>query len=96
MLVLTVLAAAWLLVTDTPRAWRILIFVPAWIGALDFLQVRAKTCVLLAARGVRNMDGGNERIADPGEIDRIRAQARTVHVQSALLALTVTAFVAAL
>lgn len=96
MIVLTALAAAWLVTGGAPRPWRLLVFVPAWIGALDVLQVRARTCVLLAARGVRNMDHGNEPLTDPRERDRVRAQARAVHLQSALLALAVTAVVTAL
>jgi hypothetical protein len=88
-------AAGWLVASGAPRAWRVLVFVPAWIGALDVLQVRASTCVLLAARGARNMDSGNEPIADPAELTRVRAQARSVHARSALAALGVTALVLA-
>ena len=87
---------AWLMAAGAPRLWRLLVFVPVWIAALDFLQVRARTCVLLAARGVRNMDGGNEPIADPAELERVRTQARAVHIQSALVALAVAAIVVAL
>lgn len=94
--VLTVAAAAWLVAADIPRAWRLLVFVPAWIAALDFFQVRAKTCVLLAARGLRNMDAGNEPIASASELSDVRKQARAVHVQSALVAAVIAAAVAAL
>lgn len=93
MSVVLVAAAVWLIASGAPRAWRLLVFVPAWAGAVDFLQVRARTCVLLAARGVRNMDAGNEAITDAAELRRVRAQARTVHLQSALAALAITAAV---
>ena len=78
-----------------PRPWRLLVFLPAGAAALDFLQVRARTCVLLAARGVRNMDAGNEAIAEPSELNAVRRQARAVHVQSALVAAVVTVIVIA-
>ena len=78
---------------DAPRPWRLLIVLPAWIAALDLFQVRANTCVLLAARGVRNMDDGNVPVGDPSDDARLRAQARTVHVQSALAAAAITAIV---
>jgi hypothetical protein len=84
-------AAGWMIAADVPRAWRLLVFVPTWIAALDVFQVRAQTCVLLAARGVRNMDAGNEPIVNRDELTRVRAQARSVHVRSAFAALAVTA-----
>jgi len=89
-----VVALALLVITlDAPRPWRLLIVLPAWIAALDFFQVRANTCVLLAARGVRNMDDGNVAVGNPSEDARLRAQARTVHLQSALAAAAITAAV---
>ena len=54
----------------------------------DFVPRR----VALAARGLRNMDAGDERIEDPIELHRVRAQSRSVHIQAALLALAVAAF----
>ncbi len=83
--------AVWLAAAGAPRAWRLALFVPAWIAALDFFQVRARTCVLLASRGVRNMDTGAEPITNPAELTRVRTQARLVHVRSALAAAAVTA-----
>jgi hypothetical protein len=92
---LTVALAVWLVSAGAPRVWRLLVFVPAWIAALDFLQVRAKTCVLLAAKGVRNMDAGNEAIGEAAELTAVRAQARAVHVQSLVTAAVATAAVMA-
>jgi len=46
--------------------------------------------VALASRGLRNMDLGEEKIEDAGERERVRAQARTVHLQSAVFAIAVT------
>jgi len=39
------------------------------------------------------MDSGDERIVDAIELQHVRAQARRVHVQSALFALAVTLIV---
>jgi len=75
-----------------PRFWRAITILPAWIAALGFFQVRENTCVALAARGLRNMDGGDERISDPIELLRVRQQSRSVHIQAALLALAVAVF----
>jgi hypothetical protein len=46
--------------------------------------------VVLASRGLRNMDSGEEKIEDVDELARVRAQARKVYVQSTLFAIIVT------
>jgi hypothetical protein len=46
--------------------------------------------VALASRGLRNMDSGEEKIEDAGELARVRAQARKVYVESTLFAIAVT------
>jgi hypothetical protein len=95
LLALGAIAAALLLGFGAQRAWRILVLLPVWGGALGLLQVREKTCVALAARGVRNMDGGDETIDDPVVLAQMRRQARRVHTRAALLAVVVTAVVVA-
>lgn len=37
------LLAVVLLLVDAPRGWRLILFVPAWIGALGVFQARDKT-----------------------------------------------------
>lgn len=34
---------AWLILTDQPRAWRLLVFVPLWMAGLGLLQAKEKT-----------------------------------------------------
>jgi hypothetical protein len=89
------IAAALLLTFGAGRAWRTLLFLPLWGGALGLLQVREKTCVALAARGLQNMDGGDEAIDDPLVLAQMRRQARRVHTRAALLAVIVTAAIVA-
>jgi len=74
-----------------PRTWRLLLFVPLWVGALCFFEVQARTCVVLAARGLRNMGAGNERIGSPDDLRRVMQQSRRVHVQTLLLSAALTA-----
>jgi hypothetical protein len=76
---------------NAPRPWRLLIFLPAWASAIGFFQVSAKTCVALAARGLKNMDAGDEAISDSGELDQVRKQSRAVHIRSILTAAVVAA-----
>jgi hypothetical protein len=80
-----------LIAFNAPRPWRLLIFLPAWASAIGFFQVHAKTCVALAARGLRNMDAGDEPITHPSELKAVRAQSRSVHIRSALTAVVVAA-----
>jgi hypothetical protein len=74
---------------NAPRPWRLLVFLPAWGAAIGFFQVSAKTCVALAARGLKNMDTGDEQITDPGELKQVRSQSRGVHIRAAVTALAV-------
>jgi hypothetical protein len=90
-----VLLAATLLVMSVARPWRIAVFVPLWIGSIGIFQAREKTCVALVAQSARNMDAGVEAVTDPSEIKQLRAQARTVYVQSLILAAIVSAAVIA-
>jgi hypothetical protein len=80
-----------LILFHAPRPWRLLVFLPTWAAAIGFFQVRAKTCVALAARGLRNMDSGDEKITNPIELDQVRAQSRGVHIRSVLIAIIAAA-----
>jgi hypothetical protein len=75
---------------DAPQPWRLLVFLPAWVSAIGFFQVSEKTCVALAARGVKNMDTGDEAITDPRELERVRAQSRRVHIRAVVSAAVAT------
>jgi hypothetical protein len=79
----------------TPRAWRAILFLPLWVGALGFTQAREHTCVALAARDVQNLDTGEEPVAADAT-RQIRAQARRVLAQSVVAALALTVALIAL
>jgi hypothetical protein len=95
-LLITACVGGGLILFNAPRPWRLLVFLPAWASALGFFQASAKTCVALAARGLKNMDAGDEPITDPTELKRVRAQSRAVHVRAALTAAVVAALFALL
>ncbi len=96
MFALGAIATALLLGFGAQRAWRIVVILPIWAGAVGVFQVREKTCVALAKRGVQNMDGGDQAIDDPAVLAQMRRQARKVHTRAALLAVVVTALVLAI
>jgi hypothetical protein len=84
-----VVGAAWSLDLGLPtRLASAFLF---FMGFLGIFQARARTCVALAAQGVRNMDAGAEAIQDRAELDASRAEARRVLVRSAIATLVVTA-----
>ena len=95
-LAIAICVAGSVLVFKAPRPWRLLVFLPTWAAAIGFFQVRAKTCVALAARGLKNMDAGDEAITDPRELDQVRAQSRGVHIRSIAAGLIVAALLALL
>ena len=58
-----------LIALQQPRTWRALAFAPFWLGALGWFQAREKTCVGLASRGLKDLDGGDgmEPVIDEAE-----------------------------
>ncbi|MDQ6870928.1 MAG: hypothetical protein M3037_02825 [Gemmatimonadota bacterium] len=72
-------------------AFRVILFVPIFVGALGFFQARDRTCVKLASRGQRDMDTGLQQIADKAEADQIRRQAQAVYVKALISATILTA-----
>lgn len=86
---LALLGFALLSLAGAPRPWRLALFIPAWLGALGLLQARAGTCVALARRGTRNLDG-KEEAAPEAELGPARAQARSLHVQALIAAFVAT------
>ncbi len=91
LLALTLAIAAWLASIDAGTPWRVLVFVPAWMAALGVFQAQAQTCVALAARGKRNMDGGDEVVTDHALLKRIRSQSQQVYLRATIAAAVVTA-----
>lgn len=49
--------------------------------------------MVLAARGLRNMDAGTESVEDAAERAELRRQARKVHVETLITATVLTAAV---
>jgi hypothetical protein len=71
--------------------WRLALVLPFWTGALGVSQAREETCVILAARGARNLDEGVEPVEDEGERRALRHRARLVYIQTSAAAVVFTA-----
>ena len=92
---LAAFAAVLLLISGAPRPWRAAIFPVVLFASVCLLQVQAKTCIALAARGQRNLDTGSERVADARELLTTRATARRIVTRALLVALLVTSLLIA-
>ena len=85
---------AFLLVSfGAPRWSRLVVFFPLWMAGLGLLQAREKTCIALAARGVCNMDAGEETINDGALAAQLRDKASAVHRRALLVAAAITVVV---
>jgi hypothetical protein len=68
------------------RGWRLILFAPLWVAASGFFQWQAKTCVRLAAQGLRQLSDQVEAIQDSGELAQVRHQARQVRIKTTVTA----------
>ena len=83
-------AAIGLFAFQSPWPWRFLVFPPAWIGALGFLQASQRTCVALAARGVSNFDEGECPLSDPHAAAALKARSGRIIRWATLIAAAAT------
>ena len=79
-----------MVVYGAPRLFRLVIFFPIWMAGLGLLQSREKTCIALAARGVCNMDEGEEKIDDARRVEELREKARWINRRALLTAAAIT------
>jgi hypothetical protein len=83
-------AAFVLVVFAAPRWWRVVVFFPAWLAGLGLLQARERTCIALAARGMQNLDAGEESIADAATQNHLLKTARRIHRRALVTAVAIT------
>ncbi len=89
-LALSAAALGAMVLGGAPVATRLILAPFWWLGVLGILQAREKTCVALAAQGIRDMDNGPEPIRDPNELQSIQRQARRVRQWSLVAAALLT------
>jgi hypothetical protein len=81
----------WMIVTEASAWLRMLLFIPLFIGALGYFQARDKTCVHLAARGMKSVHNGQvERIEDPRLNKQLQQRAASVWLKSVVTAIVIT------
>lgn len=88
-----VLVGASLVAIDAPSYIRLVLFLPAFLAALGYLQARHKFCVGYAASGQQNATEENvtpQAIEDEGAIVKDKARARRINVQAFVIAAIAT------
>lgn len=73
-----------------PRILRSIVFFPFFLSMLGFFQAKSKTCVVLAAQGVQNLDKGNQKINDSAQAKALKATAQKVFLYSLISATVLT------
>lgn len=82
MLMVALLAAALLEHVNAPTYSRIALFVPFFLAENAFFQAIYKTCGFSAMKGIRHTVDGDEKIADPLELEACRCQGKAQIVHS--------------
>ncbi len=93
LLLLGDLLAVALVVLHADRALRLVVLAPFVAGSISLFQVRARTCVMLAARRVRDLDQGEIPVTDARELKALMSQAKVVLLQGISVGLALTAIV---
>ena len=70
-----------------PATAYLLLALPAWAMALGLLQARERTCVRLAALGVRETREGGAVRVEGEELTAVRARARRISLTAVALAI---------
>lgn len=67
-IVLAILAFVLMVFFDLPRIYRLLIYIPATMSALGFLQARESFCVLYGLKGEYRMDNERNKVIDSDQL----------------------------
>ena len=80
-----------LVIFQSPRWSRAIIFFPIWMAGLGLLQSRERVCIALAASAKCNMDAGEESLEDTRLIEQLRTKARWINRRALITAAVITA-----
>lgn len=90
LLLLGAVMAGLLVGMHAERALRLVVALPFIAGSIGLFQVRARTCVVLAARKVKDMDQGEVPVTDSRELQTLLRQARLVWIQGIAVGVALT------
>jgi hypothetical protein len=88
-----------LVFTDVSRYYRAILFFPALLGAIGYLQARNKFCVAYAGAGQQNASEGSAKATDITDTQAVKAdkrKAQRMYIQTVIISVIATALVIAL
>ncbi len=93
--------ALFLLGAGAPRVWRLLLYLPLFVGVGALVEVRAKTCVALGLSGQCSLNPRlnlfealrGQKVADPALAAALRRRAWQLALQIQVITIALTAFV---
>lgn len=92
-LAITIILLGLFLYLDTPRVWRIFIFIPSIIASIGFLQARMHFCAYYGIRGIFNLSskaGKTDSVEQAEYRARDRRRSLQIIMYSAIIASMVT------
>lgn len=91
---LSVVAVAALLISlNLPAAFRLIVFIPAFIMATGFIQARTRFCVGFASAGMQHTGDETRKVEDKDALRLDKARAKKINIQALLIAIIVTVIV---
>ncbi len=79
-----------LILTASPRIYRVFLFIPFFGAALGFLQARRSLCVIFASTGTRKMSDKEEKVSNLTVQLYLRYEASKITMYATLLSLGMT------
>jgi len=92
-LAISIVAAGSMILLNSARSWRLVLFVPFAFAAVGFLQARERTCVALGMAGKRENPDGTYSNVPTAECPAIDRKVRSIMVRVVLIAVAATALI---
>ncbi len=88
--VLGALLSVYLVFVEASLLFRFLVFPFFFISLLGFLQAKDRTCIILAWKGLQDLDAGEERIQSKQQCGILRLKSQKIILQAFLLSAILT------
>ena len=92
-LVISIAAAGSMILLNSARLWRLVLFVPFALAAVGLLQARERTCVALGMAGKRENPDGTYSTVPAAECPAINRKVTSIMVRVVLIAVAATVLV---
>lgn len=87
---LTIVTFVALVLSDLPRVYRLLVYLPATLSALGFLQSKFSFCVYYGLKGEYHFDNNEKRVTDNEDLSADRRASLNILIVSLSIGFAVT------